>query len=323
MYINYENNAYYGRFDCFVFSYSSKLLQEQEKKSLMERTNNNINRRTALKAYSLAFLGLSFPGFALANNDLIGLNRPSNDENIPKHFPNIDPEIIAEVVGKSHFDLDRVKEIVEKRPELSRCVWEWRFGDFESAIGAASHVGRRDIAMYLISKGARPTIFTFAMLGALPVIKSVVESVPGIQRSTGPHGISLLDHAYAGERMKDKMTTNEIKNLQLTIEYLESLGDAGGEQYLDVNSEEQKKYLGNYKYGEGEQDGFTIAINMRKLLSLGPIGGFGGTLYKMGDNKFTYNGAPSVIITFEMQNKTIKSMTLSEPGLTLVADKVL
>lgn len=323
MYINYENNAYYSRFDCFVFSYSSKLLQEQEKKSLMERTNNNINRRTALKAYSLAFLGLSFPGFALANNDLIGLNRPSNDENIPKHFPNIDPEIIAEVVGKSHFDLDRVKEIVEKRPELSRCVWEWRFGDFESAIGAASHVGRRDIAMYLISQGARPTIFTFAMLGALPVIKSVVESVPGIQRSTGPHGISLLDHAYAGERMKDKMTTNEIKNLQLTIEYLESLGDAGGEQYLDVNSEEQKKYLGNYKYGEGEQDGFTIAINMRKLLSLGPIGGFGGALYKMGDNKFTYNGAPSVIITFEMQNKTIKSMTLSEPGLTLVADKVL
>lgn len=289
----------------------------------MERTDNNINRRTALKAYSLAFMGLSLSGFALANNDLIGSNRPSNDENIPKHFPNIDPEIIAEVVGKSHFDLDRVKEIVEKRAELSRSVWEWRFGDFESAIGAASHVGRRDIALYLISKGARPTIFTFAMLGALPVIKSVVESTPGIQRSTGPHGISLLDHAYAGERMKDKMTTNEIKNLQLTIEYLETLGDAGGEQYLDVNLEEQKKYLGNYKYGEGEQDGFTIAINMRKLLSLGPIGGFGGALYKIGDNKFIYNGAPSVIITFEMQNETIKSMTLSEPGLTLVADKVL
>ena len=281
----------------------------------MERTNNTINRRTALKASTLAFFGLSLPGFTLANNNIIGSYRPSHDENIPKHFPNIDPEIIAEVVGKSHFDLDRVKEIVEKRSELSRCVWEWRFGDFESAIGAASHVGRRDIAMYLISKGARPTIFTFAMLGILPVIKSVVESTPDIQRSTGPHGISLLDNAYTGERMKDKMTAKEIKDLELTIEYLESLGDA--------NSEEQKQYLGNYKYGEGEQDGFTIAINMRKLLSLGPIGGFGGALYKIGDNKFTYNGTPSVIITFEKQNETVKSLTLSEPGLTLVADKVL
>lgn len=289
----------------------------------MERSNNRINRRTALKTTSLAFMGLSLPGFALANNDLIGPNGPSNDGTIPKHFPNIDPEVIAEVVGKSHFDLDRVKEIVEKRPELSKSVWEWRFGDFESAIGAASHVGRRDIAMYLISKGARPTIFTFAMLGAFDVIKSVVESTPGIQQHTGPHGISLLDHAYAGERMKDKMTTKEIEDLQSTIEYLESLGDAGGEQYLDVNSEEQKKYLGNYKYGEGEQDGFTIAINMRQLLSLGPIGGFGGALYKIGDNKFTYNGAPSVIITFGMQNESVKSLTLSEPGLTIVADKVL
>ena len=74
-----------------------------------------------------------------------------------KHFPNIPPEIIEEVVGKSHFDLEGVKSLVEKRSELSRSVWEWRFGDFESAIGAASHVGRRDIALYLMSKGARNT----------------------------------------------------------------------------------------------------------------------------------------------------------------------
>ena len=282
-----------------------------------------MNRRTALNAYSLTFLGLSLPGYALTGSHSFWSDRLPNDQNIPKHFPNIDPEIIAEVVGKSHFDLDRVKELVKKRPELSRSVWEWRFGDFESAIGAASHVGRRDIAMYLISKGARPTLFTFAMLGSFAVIKSAVATLPGIQQSTGPHGISLLDHAYAGERMKDQMTTNEINDLKLTIDYLESLGDAGGKQYLDVNSEEQQKYLGDYKYGNGEQEGFTIAINMRQLLSLGPIGGFGGALYKIGDNKFTYNGTPSVIITFEKHDDdTIKSLTLSEPGLTLIAEKV-
>lgn len=288
----------------------------------MESKNNKVNRRTALKTYSLAFMGLSVPGLALTNNNLNWSHSPSNGEIVPKHFPNIDPEIIAEVVGKSHFDLDRVKELVENRPELSRSVWEWRFGDFESAIGAASHVGRRDIATYLISKGARPTIFTFAMLGTFSVIKSVVESIPDIQRISGPHGISLLDHAYAGERMEAEMTKNEVNDLKLTIDYLESLGDAGGEQYLDVSSEEQRKYLGNYKYGEGEQEGFTINLNMRQLLSLGPIGGFGGALYKIGENKFTYNGAPSVIITFEVHDDTIKSLTLSEPGFTVIAEKV-
>ena len=80
----------------------------------MKRTINKVNRRTALKTYSFALFGLSLPGFALANNSFIRSIGPSNDENIPKHFPNIDPEIIAEVVGKSHFDLDGVKEMQKK-----------------------------------------------------------------------------------------------------------------------------------------------------------------------------------------------------------------
>ena len=284
--------------------------------------NDKINRRNAIKAFSLAILGLSLPWVLRANQNPVWTPGFSANGKIPEHFPNIDPEIIAEVVGKSHFDLDGVKKRVEKRPELSRSVWEWRFGDFESAIGAASHVGRRDIALYLMSRGARPTIFTFAMLGAIEVVRAAVESVPGIQKSTGPHGISLLDHAFAGERMKDDMTSKELDGLKQTIGYLESLGDAGGEPYIDVSPEEQQKYLGDYKYGNGEQEGFTIDINMRKLLSLGPIGGFGGALYKIAEHKFTYNGAPSVTITFEIVEDTVKSLTLTEPELTIVARKV-
>ena len=213
-------------------------------------------------------------------------------------------------------------ELVERRPELSKSVWEWRFGDFESAIGAASHVGRRDIALYLISKGARPTVFTFAMLGSVDVLKSVIESVPGIQKITGPHGISLLDHAYAGERMKEKMARDEIDNLKRTIYYLESLGDAGGNSYIDVSAEEQKKYVGDYKYGDGDNEGFTVRVNMRKLLSLGPIGGFGGGLYKIGVNKFTYNGAPSVIISFKIEDNVVKSLKIIDPSATIVANKI-
>ncbi|WP_202927969.1 hypothetical protein [Cyclobacterium roseum] len=286
------------------------------------KKNNNIDRRTSLKIGSLAALGLAIPNFSLASQSTNRVLKLTENDTVPEQFPNITPEIIEEVVGKSHFDLDRVKELVEKRPELSRSVWEWRFGDFESAIGAASHVGRRDIALYLMSKGARPTVFTFAMLGHFQVIKSIAEASKGIQEVTGPHGISLLDHAYAGRRMKDKMTKSEIENLEKTIDYLTSLGNADGEKYIEVSPEEQKKYLGDYKYGYGEKEGFTIDVNMRKLLSLGPIGGFGGALYKIGDNRFTYNGAPSVIITFDIQDGKVKGLKLSDPDVTITAEKV-
>lgn len=282
-----------------------------------------MDRRIALKTYSLAILGLSFPVMRYAKNESILQPKSLENEKLPKHFPNIDPQIIAEVVGKSHFDLDRVKELVEKRPELSKSVWEWRFGDFESAIGAASHVGRRDIALYLISKGARPTLFTFAMLGHFHAVKSAIEALPGIQEVTGPHGISLLDHAYAGERMKDSMSTTEIEKLEQTIDYLTKLGNASGGKYMDVSAEEQKKYLGKYKYGDGEKEGFTIDINMRKLLSLGPIGEFGGALYKIGNNKFIYNGAPSVEISFDIRDDQVYSMKVTDPDLTVEAQKIL
>jgi hypothetical protein len=286
------------------------------------KKNNNIDRRTSLKIGSLAVLGLAIPNMSFANQSTGSMLQLKENDTIPEHFPNISPEIIREVVGKSHFDLDRVKELVEKRPELSRSVWEWRFGDFESAVGAASHVGRRDIALYLVSKGARPTIFTFAMLGHFQVLQSVIEASQGIQEVTGPHGISLLDHAYAGRRMSDKMTRSEIEDLEKTIEYLTALGNAGGEKYMDISPEEQEKYLGDYKYGTGENEGFTIDVNMRKLLSLGPVGGFGGALYKIGENRFTYNGAPSVIITFDIQDGEVKRLKLTEPDYTIVAEKV-
>ncbi len=287
------------------------------------KKNKNIDRRTSLKISSLALLGLAIPNMLYSNQTKENFFKiAESDQIIPEYFPNISPKIISEVVGKSHFDLDRVKELVDKRPELSRSVWEWRFGDFESAIGAASHVGRRDIALYLMSKGARPTIFTFAMLGHFQVVKSIIESSNGIQKITGPHGISLLDHAFAGRRMKDDMVDNEIENLEKTIEYLESLGNADGEKYIDVSPEDQKKYIGDYKYGNGKNEGFTISINMRKLLSIAPIGGFGGALYKIGENKFTYNGAPSVIITFESTDEVIRSLNITDPDVNIVAKKI-
>lgn len=235
------------------------------------------------------------------------------------HYPNIEPEIVNEVVGKSHFDLDRVRQLVDHRPELAKASWEWRYGDWESAIGAASHVGRRDIVRYLISKGARPTLYTHAMMGALDIVKSYVTFYPGIQRVTGPHGISLLDHAEIGLMRKDDLTVDEIKRQEAMLDYLVALGDAGGPEYLPIEDDEKERMLGDYYYGENEDEGFSVTLNMRKMPSLGPIGGFGGGLLKIAENTYTYNGAPSVQVTFEVDGNVAKSITVKDPDYTIVA----
>ncbi|MBV9438137.1 MAG: ankyrin repeat domain-containing protein, partial [Acidobacteria bacterium] len=98
----------------------------------------------------------------------------------------------------SHFNLKRVKELVSARPSLAKAAWDWGFGDWETALGAASHMGNRQIAEYLLTNGAHPSIFSAAMLGHLDAVKGFVAAQPGIQRTIGPHSISLLEHAKAG-----------------------------------------------------------------------------------------------------------------------------
>lgn len=283
------------------------------------KSSKSISRRAVIKSSIFGALAVSIPSISYAKHIISYQN---NDKQLFHRYPSIDDEIVNEVVGKSHFDLDRVKELVDKRTELARATWDWSFGDWESAIGAASHVGRRDIVDYLISKGARPTMFTYAMLGAYSIVKSMIDMTPGIQKLQGPHGISLLQHAEVGLRMKEKMTNEQILNSEKLIDYLEDLGDAGGIAYDKLDEDEMPKYLGDYRYGDGENEGFSVKMNMRKMLSLGKLGKFGGGLQLIGNNKFLYNGISTVYITFQVEDNIVKSLTIHEPDLTLVAKKV-
>ena len=70
----------------------------------------------------------------------------SSKSTIPDEFPRQDPNAVQDIVRFAHFNLDKVKELVSARPALAKASWDWGFGDWESALGAASHVGRRDIA---------------------------------------------------------------------------------------------------------------------------------------------------------------------------------
>ena len=276
------------------------------------------SRRVAVKSSIFGLLSLPLPNILYAKNIIPVHNAEAFTLPEPKRYPAIVEEMVAEVVGVSHFNLDRLKELVNKRPELARATWDWGFGDWETAIGAASHVGRKDIVDYLISKGARPDIFTFAMLGAYETVKSMIEFMPGLQRTLGPHGISLLQHA------KNGLSNNDAKSKDATqfIDYLIALGDADSPKYEVVEEADKQKYVGDYKYGEGDSEGFSIKLNMKKALSLGKIGKFGGALLKISDNKFTYNGAPSVEISFQFEKDKSVSLTVQEPSLTLIARKI-
>lgn len=271
-----------------------------------------------IRSSAFGLLTASVPGVLFARS---GTMMPANDKRSYR-YPSLDDEVVSEVVGASHFDLERVKALVDKRAELARACWDWAFGDFETAIGAASHTGRRDIVEYLISKGARPDIFTYAMMGAYDAVKSMIEARPGVQSVAGPHGITLLQHANVGLRSKDISDVQKARNEKL-IAYLEGLGNADVRQtHLEQTEAEQQKYLGDYMYGEGAEDGFSVKVNMRKLLSLGRIGKFGGALYRKGDQLFEYNGITSIDVSFQLEGDRVVSLTIQEPDLTLVARKV-
>ena len=106
--------------------------------------------------------------------------------------------LVNEFVGKAHGDFDRVRQLLEQHPALVNAAWDWGNGDWETGLGAAAHVGRRDIALCLIEKGARMDIFAAAMLGYLPIVRAMIEAVPEARNWRGPHGIPLLTHAEAG-----------------------------------------------------------------------------------------------------------------------------
>ena len=91
-----------------------------------------------------------------------------------------------------------MKELLEQEPGLVNATWDWGGGDFETALGAAGHMGSKDIANYLLDHGARIDIFVAAMLGKLEIVKAAVSAYPDAKNIRGPHGISLIEHAQAG-----------------------------------------------------------------------------------------------------------------------------
>lgn len=107
-------------------------------------------------------------------------------------------EIVYEFVRVAHGGFEEVRAALEAEPALVNAAWDWGGGDWETALGAAAHVGNRQIAGLLLERGARLDLFAAAMLGEVEVVRAVLAAYPAMRSATGPHGIPLLEHAKSG-----------------------------------------------------------------------------------------------------------------------------
>jgi ankyrin repeat protein len=141
-------------------------------------------------------------GIALTPKHIFALNQEKPAQ--------IDSKIVNEFVKVAHADLDKVKDMLKQYPLLLNAAWDWGSGDFETALGAAGHMGRKDIADFLISNGARADIFVLTMLGKTEIVKAMLQAFPALLNSQGPHGFTLLHHAAKGGKDSEEL----VKHLQ-------------------------------------------------------------------------------------------------------------
>jgi hypothetical protein len=238
-------------------------------------------------------------------------SQPSSTAPVAASFPQQEPDVVKEIVGVSHGNLARVKELVTARPALARASWDWGYGDWETAIDAASHVGNRPIAEFLIANGARPTIFTAAMMGQLSLVRAWIDAAPGIQRTRGPHGITLLAHARAGGPAAADV-----------LKYLESLGDADP-RYADVplTDVEQAAIAGEYAFGAGATERLKIVKGPRAFTIQRP-GYSERNLFHQGGLVFLPAGAEAVKIRFERSGVSATVVEVEDGALIVRASRV-
>lgn len=145
------------------------------------------------------------------------LYAPSELISQTEKVPPLDKLLVQEFVGAGHNNLDKVKTLYAEQPALVYAAHDLGGGDFETAIEGAGHVGNKEIAQFLIEKGARTNLFVLTMLGKTAIVKSFIEAFPAYLTARGPHGFTLLHHAQrGGEDAKELLEYLKMKGLSET-----------------------------------------------------------------------------------------------------------
>lgn len=225
------------------------------------------------------------------------------DESFPTHHP----ALAREIVGVSHGNIARVKELLARQPELAKASWDWGFGDWETALGAASHVGNRAIAELLLAHGAGPTIFSAAMLGQLDVVKAFAAAIPNVNQVRGPHSIPLINHARAGGAPAAEV-----------LKFLEGLGNlpptGDREPLADAD---RASILGRYVFGGRPRDTFIVDLE-KNGIGITRLGASRRLMNYFGNLTFVPVGSPNVRIKFERSGETM-TLTVLDPDVVVIA----
>jgi len=131
--------------------------------------------------------------------------------------PQINRLLVQDFVIYAHSELDMVKKLLDLEPALLNATMDWGHGDWETGLGGASHMGRRDIVEFLLEKGARIDIFCAAMMGQLEAVESFLTLQPKLINAKGPHGFTLHFHAQVGGKEAERVLAylQSIKKLEL------------------------------------------------------------------------------------------------------------
>jgi hypothetical protein len=148
--------------------------------------------------------------------------------------PQINRLLVQDFVIYAHTDLEMVKKLLDREPMLVNAFMDWGGGDWESGLGAASHMGNRDMAMLLLERGARMDIFCAVMMGQLEAVKAFLTLQPKLIDARGPHGFSLHFHAQLAGKDADRM-----------LEYLQSIKkvELKPNPFLNLKKDGEKKEL--------------------------------------------------------------------------------
>ena len=162
----------------------------------------NLSRRSFMR-YGSAACALLLGGTFLSGGGAARISAQTAAQNkVPDRGPRLDLETVNQFVIAGHFNLVKVKEMLAKEPKLINSAWDWGGGDWETALGGASHVGNREIAEFLIKNGARMDVFAAAMLDKIDFVKAAVKAFSENRSILGPHGITLYAHAEKGKAAK-------------------------------------------------------------------------------------------------------------------------
>ena len=102
--------------------------------------------------------------------------------------------IVDELVGNAHGNLTRVRELLDRHPELLdvKAIWN------ESPIEAATQMGNRAIIDDLIARGAPVDFFTALVLGRFERVSRELKANPDLAQSRGVHDLPALYFAAIG-----------------------------------------------------------------------------------------------------------------------------